>query len=204
MAQKNWRYFFDLVISTIALIIPATVVYSRAEGRVNLPRKSNMTCQQSIDSVKKYLIKNGYYSLKPTPGLSAGEVFNSKIKIDKNRIRNSYYDYPIDRTELVSIYLAGDAKKVLRNFGSSQQLMASLSAQIIAGCDRVGMVEFSAPWEEFVRPVGYFPDNTVRTFSWIESRDESEIRTGKYPNQRVVVTPTGSISMYKWGYYYSP
>jgi hypothetical protein len=191
------------VISAIVLIIPPAVTFAREEGMVKLPKKANVSCEASINSVKSYLIKNGYYSLKPTAGLS-GQVFNSKIKIDKDRIRNSYYEYPAARPELVSIHLAGDSQKVLGTFSRSPQLMVNLGAQIIAGCDRVGMVEFSAPWEEFFRPVGYFSDNTVRTFSWLENRDETEIRSGKYPNQRVVVTPTGSISMYKWGYYYSP
>ncbi|PSB56760.1 hypothetical protein C7B77_10785 [Chamaesiphon polymorphus CCALA 037] len=183
--------------------IPSAVTVAREEGLVKLPKKTNASCEASINSVKNQLIKNGYFSLKPTAGLS-GEVFKSNIQIDKNRIRNSYYEYPTARPELVSIHLTSDSKKVLGTFSRSPQLMVNLGAQIIAGCDRVGMVEFSAPWEEFVRPVGYFNDNTVRTFSWIENRDEAEIRSGKYPNQRVVVTPTGSMSMYKWGYYYSP
>jgi hypothetical protein len=191
------------IITTIALTTPSVVTFAREEGIVKLPKRSSMSCESSIDSVKSYLIKNGYFSLKPTTGLS-GQVLQSKIQIDKNRIRNTYYDYPVDRTELVSIYLAGDGNKILGTLGKSPRLMASLGAQIMAGCDRVGMVEFSAPWEEFVRPVGYFADNTVRTFSWLENRDETEIRSGKYPNQRVVVTPTGSMSIYKWGYYYSP
>lgn len=200
------RYISKIVIYStiaIALTIPAAVTFAREEGLVKLPKKTNTSCEASINSVKSYLIKNGYFSLKPTAGLSGG-VFNSRIQTDKNRIRNSYYEYPTVRPELVSIYLAGDSKKVLGTFSRSPQLMVKLGAQIIAGCDRVGMIEFSAPWEEFVRPVGYFPDNTVRTFSWLENRDETEIRSGKYPNQRILVTPTGSRSIYKWGYYYSP
>jgi hypothetical protein len=38
----------------------------------------------------------------------------------------------------------------------------------------------------------------------VESRDEREIKTSKYPHQKVIMTPKGSISIYQWGYYYSP
>jgi hypothetical protein len=194
--------FLAAIIGTIALLIPATTVGAK-ESVVALPQKSSMSCDGSLKSVKAYLVKNGYFSLKSTTRRS-GEVLKSKIEIDKNRIRNNYYDYPVDRTELVSIHLAGNANKVLGTLMRSPRLMTNLGAQIISACDRVGMVEFSAPWEESLKPVGYFPDRTVRTFSWVESRDEHEIKTSKYPHQKIVVTPKGSISIYKWGYYYSP
>lgn len=190
-------------ISFLSVLMPSTALLAREAVTVNLPKKSNMTCQASIASVRGYLVKNGYFSPKPTKGFS-GEVLQSKIQIDKNRIRTYYFDYPVDRPEVVDIHLTGNANKIFDGFKKSPKQMANLVGQIIAQCDRVGMVTFTAPWEEFYRPFGYFPDNTVRNFTWVEERDETEIKTGKYPYVRLSSSQNGPRYLYKWGYSYSP
>jgi hypothetical protein len=115
---------------------------------------------------------------------------------DKNSIQDNYYDYPADRTEAVVFELSGDMDKLYRGLMSSPQFMAILSAQIMSECDQVGLVEFHHWWEGFV-PVGYFPDNTARTFTPVEFSSDS-------PYQKSIETSNGSRAMYQWGYYFSP
>ncbi len=191
------------MLALLSMLVPSTAVFARETVTIKLPKKSNMTCQASIASVKGYLVKNGYFNPQRTTGLS-GEILQSQIQIDKNRIRTSYFDYPVDRPELVEIYLTGNANKIFDGFKKSPQQMANLVGRIVSQCDRVGMVTFSAPWEEFYRPFGYFPDNTVRNFTWVEQRDETEIKTGKYPYVRLSTSQNGPRYVYKWGYSYSP
>jgi hypothetical protein len=86
-----------------------------------------------------------------------------------------------------------DKTKLYVGFFNSPRLMTSLAARIISACDRVGLVEYVHWWEGY-KPVGYFPDNTVRPFTLSDSKS----------HDRLVKTPTGKRYVYEWGYYFSP
>jgi hypothetical protein len=146
---------------------------------VKLPAKSNLSCKQSIDNVKKDLVKRGFF--RGTVGYAPrGE--SPKVSISKDFIQKAYKEYPPNRTE--TIYFDTFFAKDLHN---SPKLMATLASQIISQCNQVGIVTFIS-WEEMF-PVGYFLDNTVRTFV-----DQSR---GLPLGER----PEGYVD-FKWGYAY--
>jgi hypothetical protein len=163
---------------------------------VKLPSKSNLTCQQSIDNVKKDLVNRGLF--KPAPPRSLMGSKNPRIEIDKNYIQRNYYGYPLTRTETVVITLG------TIDLFSSPKLMATLGSQIIADCQSVGMIRLR--YFEGNINFGYFPNNTVRTFINLmgfsgNSFDEErmlELYTRK------VQTPNGESSQYQWGFLYTP
>lgn len=76
--------------------------------------------------------------------------------------------------------------------------MATLASQIMAECKYVGMVSY-ARWQEGIVHVGFFSDNTARTF--IHTYDPSK-RFEDQPTtySRKVQTPNGVRSQFQWGY----
>lgn len=167
---------------------------SAGENRgVKLPEKSGESCGAVINAVEKDLAQRGYFIEWKTPG---GRTIYPKTEINTEDIRKYYDDYPENRTETVTFFLAGDLTRLYHGFLSSPVLMATMSAQVMAACESVGKVDFSH-FEGYV-PVGYFPDGMVRAFQWEELADDDS------PNQRQIQTSEGSQIKYKWGYYYSP
>ena len=189
------KVLFSVIGATVFSILPS-VAYSREPGVARLSKNSNIGCEKAINSVKTTLVRRGYFI--PWQGRGGSRVGTIKPKLlrDKNSIQDNYYDYPADRTEAVVFELSGDMDKLYRGLMSSPQFMAILSAQIMSECDQVGLVEFHHWWEGFV-PVGYFPDNTARTFTPVEFSSDS-------PYQKSIETSNGSRAMYQWGYYFSP
>ena len=77
----------------------------------------------------------------------------------------------------------------------------------MAECKDVGMISF-ARWEEGVVAVGFFSDNTARTFinlfaiEFNKPREERGELLATY--SRKVQTPNGIRSQLQWGYDYTP
>jgi hypothetical protein len=163
---------------------------------VKLPPKSNLTCKQSVDNLKKDLVNRGL--LKPAPPRSREGSQNPRIEVDKNSIQSNFYGYPSTRTETVVITLG------TIDLFRSPKLMATLGSQIIADCQSVGMI--SLRYFEGTFNFGYFPDNTVRTFTNLygirrygfDEERKLELYT------RTVQTPNGTRSQFQWGFLYSP
>jgi len=101
------------------------------------------------------------------------------------------------RTQQLEINLSGDSIKLYKGLLASPVYLSSLGALIIEGCPDIGLISFNH-WHEGGVPVGYFPDNTARTFRWINYTDSS--------HTRMVFGMNGSRvgMMYEWGYYFSP
>lgn len=137
----------------------------------------------------------GYFIPWKSPPPLARQI-KPRVLLDTNQMQNNHFDYPARRTSTVRFYLSGEMSKLYQGLMSSPQLMTALGAQIIAECDQVGLVEFAHWWEGFV-PVGYFPDNTAQTFTWVELDDKSS-------TQKWIETSRGSTVLFRWGYYFSP
>lgn len=101
------------------------------------------------------------------------------------------------RTQQLDINLSGDSIKLYQGLLASPVYLSSLGALIIEGCPDIGLISFNH-WHEGGVPVGYYPDNTARTFRWINYTDSSYTR--------MVFGMNGSRvgMMYEWGYYFSP
>lgn len=190
-------YLSTVFLSVIGVTVFTSLLtaHSREPPQVKLPKNSSMSCEEVINSVKIDLVGRGYFIPWKTLG-PQGKLIQPQVLVDKNLIQKNYYDYPVDRSESVVFRLSGDMNKLYSGLMSSPQLMATLSAQIMAECDQVGLVEF-AHWFEGFKPVGYFPDNTARTFTWVDPGSSS-------PYERSVKTPEGSRVVFQWGYYFAP
>lgn len=188
------KLFSLAVISTAFTLVP-TISQSKPPAVVQIPKNSTLSCEEAINKVKGDLARRGYFIPWKTNSSRSG-IVKPKIWIETNLIEDNYYNYPIERSEAVVFGLSGDSTKLYQGFMSSPRLMATLAAQIMGNCDRVGLVNFSHWWEGYV-PVGYFPDSTARTFTWIDISSDS-------PYQKFIETPEGSRVLYQWGYYFSP
>jgi hypothetical protein len=188
------RKFIGLGISTAVLTLPAAQAYSKEAAIAPLPAPSGISCENAINQVTADLAKRGYFIpwriSKPAP-----KLIQPKVIRDQDSIREGYIGYPPGRPEAVVLSLSGDSTKLYVGLMSSPQLMANIGAKIMSACDQVGLVEFVHWWEGYV-PVGYFSDNTARTFQQIDFRDPSRTRT--------VETSHGSTTQYQWGFYSSP
>lgn len=185
----------SLAVVSIASALLSTTAYSKEPAIVQIPKNSSLGCQDSIKRIKTDLARRGYFIPWETNIVRSG-LIKPQVQIKSNIIQDNYYNYPASRTETVIFKLSGDSDKLYLGFMSSPKLMATLGAQIMSSCDRVGLVHFSHWWEGYV-PVGYFPDGTARTFTWTDWRSSSSY-------QKIIETPNGSRSLNQWGYYFSP
>ncbi|MBD2177344.1 hypothetical protein H6F42_10520 [Pseudanabaena sp. FACHB-1998] len=179
-------------MSLAGLFIPSLAIANQKQAIVNVPPDSRLSCDDAISNVKDDLTQRGFFVPWKSP---RGGMGNPQVKIDKNTIQNGYYGYPSDRTERV-IFVLGE----ISNLYSSPKLMATLASQIMADCNNVGMVSF-AYWIEGSANVGFFSDNTARTFINIfavQSPEEQVKLEATY--SRRVQTPNGVISQYQWGF----
>jgi hypothetical protein len=190
-------------IILILFILNETAVSSIAESpkepeiRIALPRNSSATCEQTLTSIKAELAKQGYF-IPWKSSIDRRGIIQPKLELNKTRIPQSYYDYPADRTQMIYLQLSGNPNRLLQGFMRSPRLMATIGAKIMAECEQIGLVEFSAPWEESVLPVGYFADRMVRPFTWVDIDPEQ----GQH--QKVVGPVSDRKIMFEWGYYFSP
>lgn len=155
---------------------------------VYLPQNNKLTCQQSIDSVKAELIKRKYFVDYKDANYG---LIKPKLVINNDRIKQEYYEYPKNRTKTIVFQLSGNFDAV-SDFLRSRKLMESLTARILGSCQDFGLVEY-VHWYEGYVPVGYFPDNSVRTFTWMIDIDDSEYSRSD-----------NGYTKYQWGYYFSP
>jgi hypothetical protein len=180
-------------------LVAATVLLGMAKASaqhhqgVALPVSQTVSCGTAIDGVKADLAERGYF----IEWKGAGRTIYPRVEIDGSYIQTYYYNYPAERTDTVTFFLAGDSTRLYQGLMSSPVLMATLGSRVMAACNQVGMVMFSHWWEGMV-PVGYFPDGKVRAFQWMD------MEFGNAPHQRMVQTEEGSRILYEWGYYYSP
>lgn len=174
-------------------------IANQKQAIVDVPPDSRLSCDDAIANVKQDLTQRGF--LLPLTGLR-GATNKQLVRIDETSIQTSYFDYPSGRTNRVIFVL-----RKVTDLYSSPKLMATLASQIMADCNNVGMVSF-AYWVEGSANVGFFPDNTARTFinlfaiEFNKPREERGDLLAKY--SRKVQTPNGVRSQLQWGYDYTP
>ena len=188
--RKDW---LSAVLVAMLVLFGNDVSASPKLG-VSLPERSGESCGSAIDEVKKDLAERGYFI--PWKGTQGNRIY-PRTELNGGEIQEAYYDYPKDRTDTVTFFLAGDSMRLYQGLMSSPVLMMTLGGRVMSACDRVGMINF-LHWYEGGVPVGYFSDGTVRVFQWTD-RNGSD---GQY--QRRTETPEGTRIHYKWGFYSSP
>jgi hypothetical protein len=188
-----------IVLTLLILNGTAVSIAAPADPVVNiaLPRNSSATCAQTLSAVKTDLAKQGYFIPWKDP-IGRRGIIQPKLEVDKTRIPQSYYGYPADRTQTIYLHLSGNPNRLLQGFMRSPRVMATIGARIMAECEQVGLVQFTAPWEESLFPVGYFADRMVRPFTWVDIDPEQ----GQH--QTFVMQGTVQKVMFEWGYYFSP
>jgi hypothetical protein len=189
----NIKLSSALFSAILLAFIPEQAIANESVS-IPLASKSSTTCGGSIDSVKAELAQKRFFiPWKTTDRRGGFRTIQPKVMINDRNIRENHFNYPSDRPRTVRFLLSGDRAKLYVGFFNSPRLMTSLAARIISACDRVGLVEYAHWWEGY-KPVGYFPDNTVRPFIISDSKS----------HDRLVKTPTGKRYVYEWGYYFSP
>lgn len=136
---------------------------------IYLSQNNKLTCQQSIDSVKAELVKRKYFVNYNHPHSG---LIKPKLVINNDGIKQGYYDYPKNRTKTVVFHLSGNFDAI-SDFLRSRKLMESFTARILSSCQDFGLVEY-VHWYEGYVPVGYFSDDSVRTFIWFDYTGDSE------------------------------
>ena len=142
----------SILLILAGLFIPNLAIANQKQAIVDVPPDSRLSCDEAIANVKEDLIQRGFFKGSPGGGGRPPEV-----RVNTDRIQKIYYGYPPNRTETISFDTV-----FAKDLFNSPKLMATLSSQIMAECDRVGIVGFND--YEGWQPVGYFPDNTARTF----------------------------------------
>lgn len=168
-------------------LVPA--IANQKQATVDVPPDSRLSCDEAIANVKEDLAQRGF--LRPLPS-RRGEIVQT-VRMDKTHIQEYYYDYPSDRTERVMFVL-----REVTDLYNSPKLMATLASQIMSDCNMVGMVSF-ARWQEGLINVGFFADNTAKTFmlTYDSSKPFEDQPT---THRRNVRTPNGVRSQFQWGY----
>jgi hypothetical protein len=174
------------------LFIPNLAIANQKQASVDVPSDSRLSCDEAIANVKGDLTQRGFFVQWRMP---RGVIGNPQVKMDKSTIQTRYYGYPSDRTERV-IFVLGE----ISNLYSSPKLMATLASQIMADCNNVGMVSF-AYWMEGSANVGFFSDNTARTFINIYAiRPREDQEKLQNMHSRRLQTPDGVRFQYQWGF----
>ena len=158
---------------------------------VRIPTSSNRTCQQSIDFVRRELVSKGAFVPFHPRGTSR-ERIEPRVSVQNGNFAREYHSYPRNRPHKAEFVLSGDENRIL-NVMASPQFLTILASQIMASCPQVGMVNYQHWWKDNI-PVGYFPDGTARTFTWVDVDDP---RLGGWDNR-------GRQLPSQWGYYFVP
>lgn len=173
----------SLVTHSAKTLIAAVACMSAAHATTTsapIPPASKISCPESIDKTRAWLVEKGAfvpYISNARPGR-----IQPRAIIEAGRYSESYRSYPAQRPDKIVFYLSGDPDRIWQGVLGSGQTLTTFAALMMGSCQRVGLVEYRHWWEGY-RPVGYFPDNTARAFTWVNGID---------PRRET------------WGFYYSP
>ena len=118
------------------------------------------------------------------------------MTLDSTYIAKFYYGVPPGRPQQLDVNLSGDFDKLYQGLLASPVYLSSLGARIMEACPDIGIVSFNH-WHEGVVPVGFFPDNTARTFRWVDLTEG--------PHSRMLPGEDGmNVLQHEWGFYFSP
>lgn len=155
------------------------------------------TCAQAQSSVQEELRARGFFSpFRANSGTRMARTVYPTMTLDSTSIEKYYYGAPQGRPQQLDINLSGDSDKLYQGLLSSPVYLSSLGARVMEACPDIGLVSFNH-WHEGGVPVGFFPDNTARTFRWVDLTEG--------PHTRTVSGEDGmNLMQYEWGYYFSP
>jgi hypothetical protein len=145
-----------------------------------LPRISLISCQQSIDKTREWLVSKQAFI--PFISNTRPRRIEPRVTIEDGDYSQRYRTYPSARPEKIVFFLSGDADRIWQGVLGSPQTLTTFASLMMASCPRVGLVEYRHWWEGYL-PVGFFPDNTAKAFTWVDASD-SRVRD--------------------WGFFYSP
>lgn len=159
------KTFLIAVVSTTCILFPSQRSFSNEPVFAELPEDSSKGCAEAIDSVAAELSDGGFFV--PWEENFGGRVlqFSPEVTTSADETQRRYRNYPMERPHSVTFKLSGQPARV-DSLTSSPQLMSIFSARIMADCYQVGIVNFNHWWEGYV-PIGYFPDNTARPFTYV-------------------------------------
>ena len=160
-------------------------------------KSTTSTCAQAQSSVQKELRARGIFSpFMANAGSRMARTVYPTMTLDSTSIGKYYYGTPPGRQQQLDINLSGDSDKLYQGLLSSPVYLSSLGARIMEACPDIGLVSFNH-WHEGGVPVGFFPDDTARTFRWVDLTEG--------PHTRTVSGEDGiNVMQYEWGYYVSP
>ena len=160
-------------------------------------RRATLSCSEAQSSVQKELRSRGFFSpYRANANTSRARMVYPAFTLDSTTIDKYYYGSPPGRSQQLDINLSGDSNKLYQGLLSSPAYLSSLGARIMEACTDIGLVYFNH-WHEGGVPVGYFSDQTARTFQWVD--------LGEGPHARLATGESGeNIIQYEWGYYFSP
>lgn len=181
--MKNLPALTILACVSISLASSPTIA-DRKQAIVDVPTKSRLTCEEAIANVKEDLTQRGFF--KPYR-YGSQPLLQPQVRFKNDTIQRAYSGYPPNRFDEVSFDTVG-----AKDLSNSPKLMATLAAQIMANCDRIGIVTFNLGFQDW-QPIGYFQGNTARTF--IEGAEPKRIRR---------VDGTFETIPLQWGYYWIP
>jgi hypothetical protein len=184
------------IVSTAIFTMNVSAASARETVIIPLPVNPGVSCEAAINGVTADLAKKGFFI--PWQQRIANQTRRIQPGVFRDKdIRESFFDYPPERPEVVAIQLSGDMNKLYAGVMSSPRYMAALSGQIISACNRVGLVTFRHWWEGYI-PFGYFSDGSVREFKLVDINPNGT----KY--MRTIQTRRGATIIFLWGYYFSP
>ena len=160
-------------------------------------KSTTSTCAQAQSTVQEELRKRGFFSpFRANAGTRMARTVYPTVTLDSTSIGKYYYGAPPGRPQQLDINLSGDSDKLYQGLLSSPVYLSSLGARIMEACPDIGLVSFNH-WHEGGVPVGFFPDDTARTFRWVDLTEG--------PHTRTLPGEDGTnIMQYEWGYYFSP
>jgi hypothetical protein len=160
-------------------------------------KSTTSTCAQAQSTVQEELRKRGFFSpFRANAGTRMARTVYPTVTLDSTSIGKYYYGAPSGRPQQLDINLSGDSDKLYQGLLSSPVYLSSLGARIMEACPDIGIVSFNH-WHEGGVPVGFFPDDTARTFRWVDLTEGPHTRT-------LPMEDGTNIMQYEWGYYFSP
>jgi len=142
-----------------------------------IPNGVLISCQQSIDKTREWLISKQAF-VPYTTNTRPGRI-QPRVEVVNGNYSEMYQTYPSGRPQKIVFYLSGDANRIWQGVLGSPQSLTSFAALMMGACPKVGLVEYRHWWEGYL-PVGYFPDNTAKAFTWVDHGDPRRTQWGYY------------------------
>ncbi|AFY27487.1 hypothetical protein [Cyanobium gracile] len=180
MTESPVKSVWKTSTKALLLVLACTSPCHATTTSEPLPPVSLISCQQSIDKTREWLVSKQAF-IPFVSNTRPGRI-EPRLTIENGNYSQLYRTYPSGRPKKIVFYLSGDADRIWQGVLGSPQTLTTFASLMMASCPRVGLVEYRHWWEGYL-PVGFFPDNTAKAFTWVDASD-SRVRD--------------------WGFFYSP